>query len=365
MPSHPHGRLQLVLACASLLLAACGAPVPSPAETSNAPVPATTAATSNDAPPSAPRGPSLAPSVTPSAGSAEARYVSQAGGWSVAVPAGWEVEAREDQGSIMLLRDGAIGEIFTSPSSGLAIEELLAQTVELLSTWEGADAPEAAVVRLPAGEAVWATMATRDAYNGSDTGAPATPIDGTITSYQIDDGESWYSISVRGTAANLPEVAKDLAESFAIADSFSPWIAPPVISGGPDACVASKTRPIGPNGLPAWGEEPLYMIGPMAGMNPGPGSVIMVFFRAGGYDGEFLIRGNDAATTQPLRFGYADGGERLTTLPLTAARAQDASDMGPGWVKWEVAMELGSSGCYTVRAAPDGLDVIKITVRFG
>ncbi len=211
MACRPQRRVHLALACAGLMLAACSAPDLPPAETPNASSPAATAATFDDASPSASLAASVAPSVTPAAaGSAEARYVSESGGWSVAVPAGWELVAREDQAAITLTRDGAIAEVFSSPSRSLGMEELLARTVDDLSAWEGADVPEAEVVRLPAGEAVWATMATTSAEIGP----------GTFTAYVIDDGDSSYVISVRGPAngADLLVVAADLAESLAITD---------------------------------------------------------------------------------------------------------------------------------------------------
>lgn len=137
-PAWPQCRLHLALACAGLLLAACGALDSSLAETPNASSPAATAATSDDASPSGSLAASVAPSVTPSsAGSAEARYVSESGGWSVAVPAGWELVAREDQAAITITRDHAIGEVYSSPSRGLGIEELLSRTVQDLSAREG------------------------------------------------------------------------------------------------------------------------------------------------------------------------------------------------------------------------------------
>lgn len=202
--------LQWALACAGLLLAACGAPDTSEAEASNASSPGATAAAAGDASSSASQATSTATSVPPSAaGSAQAtRYVSDSAGWSVAVPDGWELVARDDQAAITLTRDGAIGEVYSSPSRGLGLEELLARTRQDLSTWEGAGAVEAEVVRLPAGEAVRATMETTSTEIGP----------GTFTAYVIDDGDRSYVVSVRGpgSGADLLAVAEELAESLAI-----------------------------------------------------------------------------------------------------------------------------------------------------
>ena len=68
--------------------------------------------------------------------------------------------------------------------------------------------------RLPAGDAVWATLETRHPQHG-----PAT-----FTVYAMDDGNRHYAISVRGPgdgSALWLAVAKELAESFDINDEIS------------------------------------------------------------------------------------------------------------------------------------------------
>ena len=138
----------------AIVLAACGTPeVPSP-DTSTAPA----ASASTRAEPSAvlsTPGASGTFLATPTAApSAEGQlYVNEAQGWSVLVPAGWEVVGTDD--SAGFAADGLIAEILVSPSSGLTLQELEAQKVDLLSNWQGLESIESELVRLPAGEAVW------------------------------------------------------------------------------------------------------------------------------------------------------------------------------------------------------------------
>lgn len=211
MPCQKRQAWPLALACASLLLSACGAPDSSPAATASPSVHEATAPTSLDPSPTATRDASGAPALTPTAAaSTQARYVSESGGWSVVLPPGWELMARDDQTDIALTRAGGIAEILVSPSWGLGLEQLEARTVEDLSAWPGATEVEAELVRLPAGDAVWATLKTSSPEHG-----PAV-----FTLYAIDDGDRHYAISVRGLGdgADLLAVAKALAESFAIND---------------------------------------------------------------------------------------------------------------------------------------------------
>lgn len=199
----------LALACVSLLLSACTAMDSSPAATPNMPVPAATADASEDpAPTSRHASGGTAPTPTADA-TAQARYVSEAGGWSIAVPPGWELMSSYGE-DIALTRAGAIAEVLVSPSWGLGLEQLKARTMQDLSAWPGAVDVEAEVVRLPAGEAVWATLKMSSLEHG--------PL--VFILYRMDDLDHLYAISVRGPGdgADLLPTAKALAESFAIND---------------------------------------------------------------------------------------------------------------------------------------------------
>ena len=198
----------LALACVSLLLSACTAMDSSPAATPNMPVPAATADASEDpAPTSRHASGGTAPTPTADA-TAQARYVSEAGGWSIAVPPGWEVVFPE--GMFAASGGGAIAEVLVSDSWGLTLEQLKTRTLEDLSAWPEAVEVETELVRLPAGDAVWAALE----MNGPEHG-PAFFI-----LYRMDDGDGLYAISVRGPGdgADLLPIAKALAESFAIND---------------------------------------------------------------------------------------------------------------------------------------------------
>lgn len=280
-------------------------------------------------------------------------YASEAGGWSIVVPDGWElVGVGPDGTDAMLTRGEAIAEILVTPAEGLTLDELQAQQVDFLSGWLGARDVASEIVRLPAGQFVRGSLETTD-----------PPF--VFVVYGMESGDSRYGISVRGPkdAGDLEAVANAIAESFAIRSA-------PVASEPQPVCDVSETTPIGPNRIPAWGDRPLYAIGPMAGPNPGPRRFTLVFFRAAGSDDEFTVRGEDAITRDPLRFAQMRGGEARgdlgPTLQLTDATAEDASEMGRGWVSWMVAVELNTSGCYTVRAA-EGLfgDEIEFTIRIG
>lgn len=105
---------------------------------------------------------------------------------------------------------GAIAEVLVGPSWGLTVEELETRTLEDLSAWPEAVEVEAELVRLPAGDAVWAALD----MNGPEHG-PAV-----FVLYRIDNGDRLYAISVRGPGgpADLLPIAEALAESFIIND---------------------------------------------------------------------------------------------------------------------------------------------------
>ena len=284
-------------------------------------------------------------------------YVSERGGWSIVVPDGWELLPGPDQVGASLSRDQAIAEILVSPGRGLTIEDLQEDQVQFLSSWPGAHDVESQIVSLPVGAAVRGSLETTDPSAGPYV----------FISHLIERGEWLYGISVRGPkdAGDLHAAANALAESFAISRA-------PVPIDPQPACVASETTPIGPNRIPAWGREPLYLIGALAGPNPGPRSVTLVFFRVAGSDEEFTLAGEDAMTGDPIRFAHMHAGERRgelrETLQLTDATAEDASEMGRGWITWMVAVELNEPpGCYTLRAEPEGLfgDEIEFTIPIG
>ena len=149
------------------------------------------------------------PSSTPTAeATAQPRFVSESEGWSIAVPPGWEVVS--PNGMFAASGGGAIAEVLVSSSWGLTLEQLETRTLEDLSAWPEAVEVEAELVRLPAGDAVWAALE----MNGPEHG-PAVFI-----LYRMDDGDRLYAISVRGPGdgADLVPIAKALAESFAIDD---------------------------------------------------------------------------------------------------------------------------------------------------
>ena len=182
----------------------------SPAAILNTPVPTATADSSEDPAPTASTRASgaLAPTPTPDA-TTQALYVSESGGWSIAVPPGWELISSYGE-NISLSRAGAIAEVMVSPSWGLGLEQLEARTVQDLSAWPEAIDVETEVVRLPAGEAVWATLRMSGPEHG--------PL--VLILYAMDDVDHHYAISVRGPGdgADLQPVAKALAESFTIND---------------------------------------------------------------------------------------------------------------------------------------------------
>ena len=135
--------------------------------------------------------------------------MSESGGWSIAIPAGWDVVSQTD-GSVALSGTGGIAEVLVSPSWGLSLEELGARTVEDLSAWPGVVDVETELVRLPAGDAVRATIE-------SSTPESEPTI---FTLYAMDDEAGHYAISVRGLrgGADWAAVANAIAESFAIHD---------------------------------------------------------------------------------------------------------------------------------------------------
>ena len=151
--------------------------------------------------------PVQAPTPTAEA-TAQPRFVSESEGWSIAVPPGWEVVS--PNGMFAASGGGAIAEVLVSSSWGLTLEQLETRTLEDLSAWPEAVNVETELVRLPAGNAVWAALE----MNGPEHG-PAVFI-----LYRMDDGDRLYAISVRGPrdGADLLPIAQALAESFAIDD---------------------------------------------------------------------------------------------------------------------------------------------------
>jgi hypothetical protein len=172
--------------------------------------------TVEDPSPSASPQPSVAPTMTASqatsptptaAPSAREPYVHQAGGWSIVLPAGWEVVNENDTNAAFI--DGnVIAEVLVGPSSGLALEELLAQRVdEITEGWQGAGEVQSDIVQLPAGDALYLTFPF-----GIETSSR-----GVFVLYTIERGDKQYAISVRGPDVPLAEV-EALVESFVILD---------------------------------------------------------------------------------------------------------------------------------------------------
>ena len=190
----------LAFAWLPLVLSACGI-VDDASPIANGPSADPSSAASTDAS-------SLASLVPTAEASAQAVYVNEAQGWSIVVPPGWEVAANSE-GDTALTRDQVTAEILASPASGLTIEQLEAQKVEELSAWPGVDGVEAQIVRLPAGEAVRASL---------ETTTNAGP--GILVFYWIEEGERQYVISIRGLQddGDLLADAEALAESFALID---------------------------------------------------------------------------------------------------------------------------------------------------
>ena len=150
---------------------------------------------------------SLAPTADPSMSMV---YVNEGQGWSIGVPAGWNVGPENATGAVVGGVDGFV-EILLAPATGLTLEQREAQRVAEVSTWPGVGEIESDVVSLPAGEAVRLVFETGLAPNAP----PAWFI-----FYVFEEGDTQYVMSVRGPKDNdeLPAVAETLAESFAILD---------------------------------------------------------------------------------------------------------------------------------------------------
>ena len=203
MPRELGSGRPLGLACVALLLGACGTADDSSPAAAEISVSPTTWATSS-------MQHSGAVSLTPTADSGSAGLlVNDAQGWSIVVPTGWKVVANGPSGTA-LTRNEAIGEIFVGPSSGLSLDELQARNVdEVTRSWQGVIGDiESDFVSLPAGDALRLTFET-----GLETDSP-----GIFTSYVIEEGDTQYVISVRGSQDDddLLAAAEALAESFAI-----------------------------------------------------------------------------------------------------------------------------------------------------
>ena len=200
MPRELRSVMPLAFAWIPLVLSACGS-VDDASPIATGPSADPSSAASTDAS-------SLASLVPTAEASAQAVYVNEAQGWSIVVPPGWEVAANSE-GDTALTRDQVTAEILVSPASGLTIEQLEAQKVEELSAWPGVDGVEAQIVRLPAGEAVRASL---------ETTTNAGP--GVLVFYWVEEGERQYVISIRGLQddGDLLADAEALAESFALID---------------------------------------------------------------------------------------------------------------------------------------------------
>jgi len=212
MPSELRPARRLAFACLPLLLSACGSmDVSLPTASGQVQESATASAASAPASSAPTAEATTASPAQTTAPSAPTVYVNETQGWSIVVPPGWEVEAQDDC-CVALHRDGVIAEVLVSPSGGLTLKELQAQKVAFLGTWPGTDDLRSEIVRLPAGDAVRATLRTT---TNPDTGP------GIFVLYAIEaGGDTQYVISVRGPQddSQLLADAESLAESFAILD---------------------------------------------------------------------------------------------------------------------------------------------------
>lgn len=212
MPSEPRPAGRLAFACLPLLLSACGAGGDLSAAASEQVQGSAVASVASAAASSAPTAEATTASpAQASAPSPPTVYVNETQGWSIVVPPGWEVVAQDDC-CFALHRDGVIAEVLVSPSGGLTLEQLQAEKVAFLGTWPGTDDLRSEIVRLPAGDAVRATLRTT---TNPDTGP------GIFVLYAIEaGGDTQYVISVRGPQddSQLLADAESLAESFAILD---------------------------------------------------------------------------------------------------------------------------------------------------
>lgn len=213
MPSEPRPAGRLAFACLPLLLNACGAGGDLSAAASEQVQGSAVASVASAAASSAPTAEATTASpAQASAPSPPTVYVNETQGWSIVVPPGWEVLVAQDDCCFALHRDGVIAEVLVSPSGGLTLEQLQAEKVAFLGTWPGTDDLRSEIVRLPAGDAVRATLRTT---TNPDTGP------GIFVLYAIEaGGDTQYVISVRGPQddSQLLADAESLAESFAILD---------------------------------------------------------------------------------------------------------------------------------------------------
>jgi len=208
MPTELRSAWRLAFACAPLLLSACGAVVDS-SPTASGQVQVTATARAAVFSPSTSQATTASPAQT-AAPSAPTVYVNETQGWSIVIPPGWDVAA-QDACCFALHRDGVIAEVLVSPSGGLTLEQLRAEKVAFLGTWAGTDDLRSEIVRLPAGDAIRATLQTT---TNPDTGP------GIFVHYAIAEGDTQYVISARGPQddSQLLADAEALAESIAILD---------------------------------------------------------------------------------------------------------------------------------------------------
>ena len=138
-------------------------------------------------------------------------YSSEAFGWSVVLPPGWQVAGDRPNGTA-LARGDAIAEVLVGPASGLPLEDLMTHKVAETKRIFGVDEVVSEIVRLPAGEALQLTFPIR-AADGTDRG-------GTFILYLIEVGDTQYVVSVRSPehVDGLLADATALAESFDVSD---------------------------------------------------------------------------------------------------------------------------------------------------
>jgi len=192
----------------AIVFAACGGTDVPPPATSTSPAASGSTPPEQSAVPTTPQADeSSVPTLTAAPSPEGELYVNEAQGWSVTVPAGWEVVGTGE--SAAFVKDGLIAEVLVSPSSGLTLQELETQKVEFLSNWQGMVDIESELVRLPAGEAVWVTL---------ESSVPDVVGQTTFTMYAIEEGDTQFVISVRALddRERVLAAAEALAESFAI-----------------------------------------------------------------------------------------------------------------------------------------------------
>jgi hypothetical protein len=197
-------RRVIVLCPLTLALAACGS-VEIPSRSASAAASVSPGAAETPASPTAAASDAASLAPSPTASVAAGLYVNEAGGWSIMLPAEWEV-ASENGSDAFLIRDDMIAEVLVGPSTGQTLQELEAEKVEHLSTWSGAGNIESDIVRLPAGEAIKVSIKWANEIDS-----------GVFILHMIEKGDRQYAISVRGPEVSAADV-EALVQSFVILD---------------------------------------------------------------------------------------------------------------------------------------------------